>query len=198
MATEPWKRRRRAEEGADLAATYINWHDAMAFCRNLTAQERKAGRLPADWEYTLPTEAQWERACRARTETQFGFGDDESKLTEFAWCRKNAWDEGEMYAHRVGQKKPNAWGLFDMHGNAAEWCRDYDGDTLPGGRDPEVKQTRWNGRIIRGGCWSSVPRLCRSARRQSNAADDRDWYLGLRVALCAVRKGEPTEPGTRD
>ena len=188
MATEPWKQQRRAKEGDDLAATYICWHDAMAFCRKLTMRERKAGRLPDDWEYTLPTEAQWERACRARTGTQFHFGDDASKLIEFAWCRENAWDAGEMYAHRVGQKKPNAWGLFDMHGNANEWCRDYFADTLPGGRDPEVTAPgEYPGRVIRGGCWSSIPSSCRSSHRHSNASDDRDWYLGLRVALSCVK-----------
>jgi formylglycine-generating enzyme required for sulfatase activity len=184
MATEPWKEQRRAKEGDDLAATYVNWDDAMTFCRKLTMQERKAGRLPDDWEYTLPTEAQWERACRSRTETQFNCGDDAAKLGEFAWCRENAWDAGEMYAHRVGQKKSNAWGLFDMHGNAYEWCRDYFTDTLPGGRDPEVTaRGSYSIRVIRGGCWSSIPSSCRSAHRHANTADERNCYLGFRVAL---------------
>jgi formylglycine-generating enzyme required for sulfatase activity len=191
METEPWKEQRRAKEGNDMAATYICWLDAMAFCRKLTTRERKAGRLADEWEYTLPTEAQWERACRARTGTQFHFGDDASKLVEFAWCRENAWDAGEMYAHRVGQKKPNAWGLFDMHGNANEWCRDYFADALPGGRDPEVTVPgEYTSRVIRGGCWSSIPSSCRSSRRHSNAADDRDWYLGLRVALSFVKPAQ--------
>jgi formylglycine-generating enzyme required for sulfatase activity len=188
MATEPWKQKRRANEGDDLAATYISWDDAMAFCLKLTIRERQAGRLTDDWEYTLPTEAQWERACRARTGTKFNFGDDESKLGEFAWCRENAWDVGEMYAHRVGQKKPNAWGLFDMHGNAYEWCRDCFATTLPGGRDPQVMNDDSNVRVIRGGSWSSVPSSCRSAHRHSNSADDRSWGMGLRVALSFVRQ----------
>jgi formylglycine-generating enzyme required for sulfatase activity len=190
MATEPWKEQRRANEGIDIAATYINWHDAMEFCSKLTTQERKADRLPGDWEYTLPSEAQWERACRARTTSQFNFGNDESKLGEFAWCRKNAWDAGEMYAHRVGQKRPNAWGLFDMHGNAYEWCRDDHADKVPGGTDPEVTKMESNSKVIRGGCWSSIPAICRSAHRHSNHADDGDWYLGFRVALKFVSPAE--------
>jgi formylglycine-generating enzyme required for sulfatase activity len=104
----------------------------------MTNLERAAGRLPAGWEYTLPTEAQWERACRARTETRFSFGDDESNLGDYAWFEDNAWNAGEEFAHRVGLKKANPWGLHDMYGNVNEWCRDYFAEKLPGGRDPEV------------------------------------------------------------
>jgi formylglycine-generating enzyme required for sulfatase activity len=124
MRTEPWKGKNPTKDGDDSPATYVSWDDAMAFCRKLTEQERQSGRLPSDWEYNLPTEAQWERACRARAQTKFSFGDDASKLGEYAWFNGNAGNAGEQYAHRVGQKKPNPWGLCDMHGNVWEWCRD--------------------------------------------------------------------------
>jgi formylglycine-generating enzyme required for sulfatase activity len=151
--TKPWTGQKFAKEGDDFPTTYVSWDDAMAFCLKLMEQEHEAGRLPADWEYTLPTEAQWERACRARTETRFSFGDDEAKLGGYAWSRENAWDAGEEYAHRVGQKKPNPWGLHDMHGNAWEWCRDWYQPKLPGGRDPEMA-TKGSDRVLRGGSWS--------------------------------------------
>ena len=173
MKTEPWKGQDFTKEGADYPATFVSWNDAIDFCRKLTEQERQAGRLSNDWEYTLPTEAQWERACRARTETRFSFGDDESKLGDYAWFDENAWNAGEQYAHRVGQKKANPWGLCDMHGNVWEWCRDIYTEKLPGGRDPEVKpdeKTKGSYRVIRGGSWSSDAACCRSGFRVRDPA----------------------------
>jgi formylglycine-generating enzyme required for sulfatase activity len=135
LGTEPWQDKEFTKEGDDFPATIVSWDDAMNFCRGLTEQERIAGRLPESWEYTLPTEAQWERACRARTETNFSFGDDDSKLVEYAWFHGTTWKDGEPYAHRVGQKKPNPWGLYDMHGNVGELTLDVLGTitSLPGG-----------------------------------------------------------------
>ncbi len=190
MKTEPWKGNRLTREGADFPATCVSWDDATAFCRKLTDQERKASRLSKDWEYTLPTEAQWERACRARTRTKFSFGDDDSKLGDYAWFAANARMAGENYAHQVGQKKPNPWGLCDMHGNVWEWCRDVFADKLPGGRDPEVKPEEKAAdlrRVFRGGDWNDVPAGCRSASRQGLRPISRDDSLGFRVARSRVR-----------
>jgi formylglycine-generating enzyme required for sulfatase activity len=186
MKTEPWKGKSSTREGADFPATYVDWNDSTKFCSTLTEQEREAGRLPDGWEYTLPTEAQWERACRARTETRFSFGSDDSLIGEYAWFIGNTVSAGEDYPHRVGQKKPNPWGLHDMHGNVWEWCRDSYDDKLPGGRDPEVTD-RGSNRVLRGGgIYRSAPD-CRSAYRNKHTPDWRLFDLGFRVALSLSR-----------
>jgi formylglycine-generating enzyme required for sulfatase activity len=196
MATEPWKGKNFTNEGDDFPATFVRWVDAMEFCRNLTERERNAGRLTDGGEYTLPTEAQWERACRARTESRFNFGDDESKLGEYAWFGGNPTLAGELYAHRIGLKKPNPWGLHDMHGNVWEWCRDYYAEKLPGGRDPEVTE-KASYRVLRGGGWSNVASDTRSARRGWNSPDHRGDNSGFRVARSSVQPIERAEPGAQ-
>jgi formylglycine-generating enzyme required for sulfatase activity len=189
MGTEPWKDSHLTNEGPDYPATSVSWVDAMEFCRKLTEQERKAGRLPDTWEYTLPTEAQWERACRAQTETAYGFGDDTAQLGEYAWFADNARHANEYYAHRVGLKRPNPWGLYDMHGNAHEWCRDYFVEALPGGRDPEVVEKPPGPRtfrVVRGGGRGDDADDCRSSRHNGNDYDERNVGIGFRIALCPV------------
>ena len=179
MGTEPWEGE-DVQVDKDFPATYVSWNDVTAFCQRLTGLERKAGKLKADEEYRLPTEAEWEYACRAGTTTAFSFGEDESKLGEYAWCRSNADNAGEKYAHAVGLKKPNPWGLHDMHGNVFEWCSDWYGNALPGGADP-VGPGGGSDRVIRGGGWRDYPGSCRSANRYavpSNRSND----MGFRVA----------------
>jgi formylglycine-generating enzyme required for sulfatase activity len=186
MATEPWKESDTAQDGQEFPATCVRWNAATEFCRELTTREREAHRLPNDWDYALPTEAQWEYACRAGTETTFDFGDDESKLGEYAWFKDNSLMAGENYVHRVGQKKPNSWGLHDMHGNALEWCRDVYQEELPGGVDPEV--TRGSPyRVYRGGSWFVDAPGCRCAFRLFDSPDDRSLDYGFRVVLRPVR-----------
>jgi formylglycine-generating enzyme required for sulfatase activity len=205
MGTEPWKdvRAKRGGEtdtnyGDDFAVAYISWESATEFCSRLTAEERKAGRVPDGWEYTLPTEAQWEYACRARAKSIFSFGDDESKLGEYAWFAKNAALAGETYPHEVGKKKPNPWGLYDMHGNVFEWCRDWWSFKLPGGHDPEVPLEGADRAscTFRGGSWTTAATTCRSAYRIANRSSVRLVYVGFRVALIA--SGKPREPGASD
>ncbi len=210
MKTEPWKddrfvRRDRhvkkegagrpvtlvmdVKEGADFPATFVSWDDAIDFCCKLTEQERQAERLSKDWEYTLPTEAQWEHACRARTTARFSFGDDESKLGDYAWF-DNTLDAGEPYAHKVGQKKANPWGFFDIHGNVTEWCRDIYTAKPPGGRDPVVKpdeKTKGSNRVMRGGDWTLDAHNCRSASRYGSPPSFRGFNRGFRVALSTVQ-----------
>jgi formylglycine-generating enzyme required for sulfatase activity len=155
----------------------VSWDDAYEFCRQLSAlpEEMRAGRV-----YRLPTEAEWEYACRAGTTTQYSFGDDESRLGEYAWFLDNSGSD----THSVGQRKPNPWGLFDMHGNVLEWCSDwYDGEY--GSDDVTDPQGPSQGsfRIYRGGAWDFTAWGCRSALR---LGDDQACCLdslGFRLAL---------------
>jgi formylglycine-generating enzyme required for sulfatase activity len=194
MKTEPWKAPLHTRERSDFPAIYVNWMNVAAFCSKFTDDERGAGRLPEGWRYTLPTEAEWEYACRAETTTKFSFGDDGSKLGEYAWYDENLSDYGVGDGHCVGQKKPNPWGLHDMHGNVWEWCRDSYSRKPPGGRDPLVRS---NGLffVIRGGGRNNDALDCRSASRryvEFHLRNDPDvaFRLGFRLALSSDRPPE--------
>jgi formylglycine-generating enzyme required for sulfatase activity len=183
MGTTPWKGERYVKEGPRYAATYVSWDDATEFVAKLTSQERQAGRLSAGWRYTLPTEAHWEYACRAGTQTAYGFGGDAARLSEYAWWGGILGDsnaKNEQYAHEVGLKKPNAWGVHDLHGNVYEWCRDWYQEKLPGGTDPE-QATQASDRVFRGGSWHDHAVRCRAAIRYYGEPGDRGNYLGFRV-----------------
>jgi formylglycine-generating enzyme required for sulfatase activity/tRNA A-37 threonylcarbamoyl transferase component Bud32 len=174
MRTEPWKGKPHEQAGDAVAASYISYQGALEFCRRLTDQERAAGRLPVGWEYGLPTEAQWEYACRAATTTAHCSGNSEADFRRVAIFASSR--SGE-YAHRVKSKEPNAWGLYDMHGNVWEWTRDAysDGGGFEEGQtDPFVNGDSFAMRVVRGGSWSDVPWRCRSAIR-------REWvrWIGL-------------------
>ena len=173
MGVRPWQGMQWVQEGPDYAATYVSWNDAVEFCRKLSEQEGV--------EYRLPTEAQWEYACRAGTTTAYSFGDDRSNSGQYAWHRKNAWNTGEKYAHRVGQKLPNAWGLYDMYGNVGEWCQDwfasYGGEKTVS--DP-VGPRQGEHRVLRGGSFMSRGRTIRSASRGVSLPGDRLVNFGFR------------------
>ena len=178
MGTEPWKGLAEVQADKDCPATCVSWNEATEFCEKLTAIERKAGKLKANEEYRLPTEAEWEYACRAGTDTAFSFGDDEKQLSEYAWFQDNT--RGEEYAHKVGTKKPNPWGLHDMHGNVFEWCSDWYDGKLRGGVDP-IGPEEGSSRVLRGGGWWRNPCDCRSANRDC-AVPSIHRALGFRVA----------------
>ena len=195
MSTEPWDGKDFVKADKDCPATSVSYFDAVEFCDTLTEVERKAGKLKADEEYRLPTEAEWEYACRAGTTTAFSFG-DESKLNAHAWwggvdleaIKKGEIKAGggnaarEQYAHKVGLKKPNPWGLHDMHGNVAEWCSDWYAGKLAGGIDP-VGPNRGSDRVFRCGSWANSPGSCRSARRSIlDPLKRNSGGLGFRVA----------------
>ncbi|MCB1233435.1 MAG: formylglycine-generating enzyme family protein, partial [Verrucomicrobiae bacterium] len=116
MGTAPWKGQLNVSPGDEYPATFITWEDAQAFCHELNDGE--------NGKYRLPTEAEWEYACRAGSNTRFHFADDAGSLGDYAWFNLNAGDIGLAYAHEVGRKQPNPWSLYDMHGNVREWCYD--------------------------------------------------------------------------
>ncbi|WP_169975015.1 formylglycine-generating enzyme family protein [Tautonia rosea] len=164
---------------------WVSWGEALAFCRKLTDQERRAGRLPAGWEYSLPTEAQWEYACRSGTRTATAFGDSlSSREANFnGYLPYNGASEGPFLDRptAVGSYRPNNWGLYDMHGNVLEWCLDEQSDTLRGGVDPSVPSL-FSSSVLRGGSWSTFGESCRSASRGRGNPEFRFMNVGFRVA----------------
>jgi formylglycine-generating enzyme required for sulfatase activity len=173
-----------SQKGENLPVETVSWNDVMAFCRKLTERERAAGRLDEGHEYTLPTEAQWEYACRAGTTTRFSFGDDPeySQLGDYGWYGGNSSNR----THDVGGKLANPWGLYDMHGNVWEWCQDWYGNYSGGSEVDPVGPLQGSRRVARGGGWISPPRNCRSADRSRNSVGFTNGFSGFRVALVAV------------
>jgi formylglycine-generating enzyme required for sulfatase activity len=182
----------------------LTWDDALAFCKNLSElpEEKKAGRI-----YRLPTEAEWEYACRAGSKTAYSFGANSKSLGNYAWFADNSGskklDSSDLsnrsknnpreyldtvlsagcLPHPVGEKNPNAWGLYDMHGNVLEWCSDFYGAYPEGAVSDPMGPKEGLNRMMRGGSWTSDARNCRSTYRQGNAPDEYYANIGFRVAL---------------
>jgi len=179
--------------GEDLPVGNVNFAEAEAYCRTLTERARRSAALPEDWEFRLPTEAQWEYACRAGTTTATAFGDAlGSKQANFKGQPYNGAERGPSLnrAARVGSYPANAWGLHDMHGNTFEWCRDWYHVRLPGGADPDLYSARSSAtrsehggisRVRRGGCWADDGWPCRSAFRARFEPERRYDHIGFRV-----------------
>ncbi len=184
-------------EGDDYPVGNVNYAEAEAFCQKLTALARQSGALPSDWEFRLPTEAQWEYACRAGTTTATSFGNSlSSKQANFKGKPYNGGEPGPSLgrAAKVGSYPANAWGLHDMHGNIFEWCRDWYQAKYPGGTDPDLYAAKdsaaksQNGvlsRSRRGGCWADEGWPCRSAFRLRFEPERKYDHIGFRVV--AVR-----------
>jgi formylglycine-generating enzyme required for sulfatase activity len=166
----------------------VNFAEAEAFCRRLTELGRQSGELALGWEFRLPTEAQWEYACRAGTTTATAFGNKlSSRQANFKGRPYNGAEPGPSLgrAAKVGSYPANAWGLHDMHGNTFEWCRDWYHPRLPGGTDPDLHDARASSRVRRGGAWTDDGWPCRSAFRLRFEPERRYDHIGFRVA--AVR-----------
>jgi formylglycine-generating enzyme required for sulfatase activity len=177
----------------DRPVEQVSWDNAVAYCGALTEQERVANRIPIGYAFRLPTEAEWEYCCRAGTTTRFSYGDDPdfTQLGEYAWYSDNS---GDM-THSVGQKLPNQWGLFDMHGNVWEWCQDWSAESLPGGivldpQGPDTGPGPNSTRVMRGGdwgWWKVDAKYCRSAHRNRHLPEFGGSNIGFRVVLAPAR-----------
>ncbi len=163
-------------KGGQNPVEQVSWEDAGKFCLKLTElpEEKATGR-----EYRLPTEAEWEYACRAGSITEFTFGNKEAQLSEYGWYYENSVET----THPAGQKTPNPWGLYDMHGNVFEWCSDwydlYSNGSISDPAGPRVGTLR----VSRGGCWDLAAAFCRSAGRRRYDPLDRNKQIGFRVAV---------------
>jgi formylglycine-generating enzyme required for sulfatase activity len=173
VGAAPWSRDEYAISCGDCPATCISWLDVMFnFVPKLGSS------------FSLPTEAEWEYACRAGTTSRFFWGDDPaySEMEQYAWYEANCWAQDERYAHPVGRKLPNPWGLHDMSGNVLEWCSTQH---YPYGiGEPSADGNSVNAlKVVRGGYWSFLAERCRSAYRCSCRPDLRDCLLGVRLKL---------------
>jgi formylglycine-generating enzyme required for sulfatase activity len=157
----------------------VSWEDCQQFLGKLNAKSAAGGG-----KFQLPSEAQWEYACRAGSKTKYCFGDDETRLGDYAWYAKNS----DSKTHPVGEKKPNAWGLYDMHGNVWEWCQDWYGAYgAEAATDPSGPATGSH-RVNRGGCWAFPAGRCRSAYRSGDVPGCRSYVLGFRVCYVPAEK----------
>jgi formylglycine-generating enzyme required for sulfatase activity len=159
-------------KGADRPVEMVSWNDIQEFIRKLNAKEGHS-------RYRLPTEAEWEYAARAGSRGWYCFGHDKNQLGDYAWYEANS----EVETHPVGQKKANAWGLYDMHGNVWEWVQDwvdkYRGDSVVDPQGPPVGKYR----VFRGGGWYYHANACRSAYRGVNKPVSRSNITGFRLVL---------------
>ncbi len=179
MGTTPWSGQSYVLADLDSPAVYVSWNDAQSFLTTVNSYTGKTFRLPS--------EAQWEYACRAGTQTRFCWGDDPGYATigDYAWYYYNAYNVGQTYAHVVGQKLPNVFGLYDMSGNVWEWCEDdwhTDYTGAPTGGQAWVDSPRDFYRVLRGGSGSHNDNYCRSAYRGNDTTDYGYNYYGFRIA----------------
>lgn len=176
MNSAPWRGKPHAADGPDQPATHVSHDDAMAFAAALNAASETGGG------YRLPTEAEWERGCRAGTATIFAFGDDIGQTAAHAWIEENTIVSGAAHAHDVAKRPANQWGLHDMHGNVMEWCSDwyeaYGRRPQSDPKGPEFGSVR----VCRGGSWLNLANQTSSAHRTAFHPSFRSPFIGFRLA----------------
>jgi formylglycine-generating enzyme required for sulfatase activity len=172
------KRVIRKSDSSMYPVENVSWEEAVEFCKELSKlpEEKKAGR-----EYRLPTEAEWEYACRAGSKTAYNFGANAKALSDYAWFNENS----ARQTHPVGEKKANAWGLHDMHGNVYEWCSDFYDEYPKGAVSNPSGPSKGSLRVLRGGSWGLEAEFCRSSDRNYGFPSFRGNPdgVGFRVAL---------------
>lgn len=182
-------------QAPNLPVVRVTWLEAAEFCRRLTQASGKklGGRV-----YRLATEAEWEYVCRAGSATRYHFGDEDGSLAEYGWFRFNS----NRRAQPVATRRPNPWGLFDMHGNVAEWVVDWYSRSYYSEspvNDPTGPSRIWNrNRVVRGGDFNSTPAACRSASRGEEFSENHSWNVGFRVVLVSADAADPTQPPEAD
>ncbi len=162
-------------KGDNLPVECTSWKDAKECCEKLSKLLKQ--------EFRLPSEAEWEYACRANSQTKWSFGDNESNLKDYAWYRENS----NSKTHDVGQKKPNAFGLYDVHGNVWEWCEDGWESNYQTPRTQTAHKYYGNNKLLRGGCWDYNSENCRSSFRYSLV--NGYYRTGFRLALSSFPPG---------
>ena len=174
-------------KGVDRPVESVSWTEVTSFCDKLTASERMAGRLSAGMAYQLPTEAQWEYACRAGTKTAFSFGNSLTARQANIWPllqSTSTWASSTG----VGKYLANGWGFHDMHGNVSEWCADWYGDYPAGAARDPVGPAVGSNRVGRGGSWLNTAYGARSANRGGNGPASSYYNLGFRLSLRPASK----------
>jgi formylglycine-generating enzyme required for sulfatase activity len=182
MGTTPWigEGRQYVEIDPHNPAVYVSWYDANEFVHKLN-------EAVGDSLYRLPTEAEWEYACRAGTTTRWSFGDTESDVGDYAWYSENTTHPNDRYAHKVGTKLPNPWGLYDMHGNVEEWCLDRHGAYPDSAQLDPTGPDSGDDRVFRGGGFRNGASFVRSAHRNWNRPTDvyHAYARGFRIVKLA-------------
>lgn len=165
------------ETDARLPVEMVNWMEAAEFCQRLN--EKVGDHLPEGYETRLPTEAEWEYACRGGRATAFSFGESAAKLGDYGWYYVNSVGK----THPVGLKEPNPWGLYDMHGNVWEWTHDLFASLSSLPATNPVGASEGRNRVIRGGAWDFGAESCRSAARESRDPSSRAHFVGFRIVV---------------
>ena len=167
------------DDGPNCPVEKVSQIDAMRYCALLSQRDRESRRHPEQFEYRLPSEAEWEYACRADTTNLFSFGDSTNQASEYAWTSENS--EGKT--HPVGQKRPNPWGLYDMHGNVWEWTLDWFVPYPTNDLHDPIGPPAGKYKVFRGGGWNNEINYARSANRFMMSPSNGIHFVGFRVAL---------------